>query len=269
MSRTLLVAGLAVGIGLTMASAQEKREEKRQETRTPAVERSAERPSAVRPLPPTTAETAASPERPADARGPLVSVQMVMAEATLEADKHDRPSASAQSPKGGAAIGAIDLSAPDEKLREELRKLGVEGQVDLLYRFSLAAADGQKLSLQLNQTQPQISGITITQFGQTNNVNMLNTGTTIEIQPRVAGEIVSLTLSLTASRLGAAQEGVPIAVTDKGESARAVPTHSFSLRTAVNVPSGQTIVLTGLASEEGPRKRQTVILLCPRIVAFK
>jgi type II secretory pathway component GspD/PulD (secretin) len=229
MSRTLLVAALVLGVGLGAASAQEK---------------------------------------PAEGRAPMVSVQMVMAELILEpAAKRERPSPqSSGSAKGGATISALDLSAPDEKLREELRKLGIQGRFDVLYRINLAAADGQKTSLQLSGRQPQISGITMTQFGQTNNINMLNTGTTIEVQPRVAGEVVSLTVSLEDSRLGPAEEGVPIAVPAKGETTRAAPIHNFSLRTAVNVPSGRTIVLSGLISEDGPRKRQRLILLCPRII---
>jgi hypothetical protein len=267
MLRTSLVAALVFGIGLGAALAQETTQKKREKTRSRTVEKSEERPSAVRPAP---AETPA-PEKRAEGRAAMVSVEMVMAEAILEpAAKHDRPSpASAPSAKGGPALGAIDLSGPDEKLREELRKLGVRGRVDLLYRINLTAADGQKTSLQLNQAQPQIAGINMSQFGQTNNIQITNTGTSIEIEPRVAGETVALKVSLNDSRFGAAEEGVPLAVTAKGETTRALPIRNFTLATAVSVPSGQTIVLSGLVSEDGPRKQQRLILLCPRIIALK
>jgi Flp pilus assembly secretin CpaC len=268
MLRTLFVAALVLGIGLGTAIAQEKPQKKRETTRTRTVEKSTERPSAVRPLPPTGAETAAGAERAADVRAPMVSVQMVMAELIPEAAKRERTSPPSSGPAAGAAISAIDLSAPDEKLREELRKLGVQGRVDVLYRISLTTADQQTAKFQVSHRLPRIVGMTLTQFGQTNNIDMLNTGTTVEIQPRVAGEIVSLTVSFEDSRLGPAEEGVPIAVSAKGETTRAAPIHNFNLRTAVNVPSGQTIVLSGLVSEDGPRKRQRMVLLCPRIIVL-
>ena len=267
MSRTLLIAALVLGVGLSAAFAQERREK----TRTRTVEKSADRPSAVRPSPAPIAETTGAPERPADGRAPLVSVQMVMADAITEsAAKHERPSPqSSGSAKGAAAIGALDLSAPDERLLEELRKVGIQGRVDVLYRINLTTADQQKSTFQLSHRLPRIVGMTLTQFGQTNNIDMLNTGLIVEIQPRVAGEIVSLTVSLEDSRLGLPEEGVPVSIPAKGETTRAQPIHNFSLRTAVNVPSGQTIVLSGLVSEDGPRKRQMMILLCPRIIALK
>jgi len=269
MLRTLFVAALVLGVGLGTAIAQEKSQKKRETTRSRTVEKSTERPSAVRPLPPTGAETAAGAERAADARAPMVSVQMVMAELIPEAAKRERSSAPSSGPaKGAAAIGAIDLSAPDEKLLEELRKMGIQGRVDVLYRINLTTADQQKAKFQLNHSVPQIVGMSLTQFGQTNNIQVTNMGTIVEIQPRVAGETVSLTVSLEDSRLGPAEEGVPLAVPAKGDTIRAAPIHSFSLRTAVNVPSGRTIVLSGLVSEDGPRKRQRMILLCPRIIAL-
>jgi hypothetical protein len=256
MLRHSLAVALVLGVALSSVSAQEGRER----TRSRTVERSVER---------TAPGPAAGAERAA-AAAPIVSMQMVMVEVGSEAaDKAGpgQPPASAESPRGPATVGVMDLSASSEKILEELRKVGIRGRLDVLYRMTLTSADQQKANFQLAHQQPQISGISLTQFGQTNNITMLNTGLQVEIKPRVdAGGIVSMTIYLEDSRVGRDEEGVPLSVSSNGETVRTAPIHKFSMQTAVNVPSGKTIVLSGVISEEGPRKSQLMVLLCPRII---
>jgi type II secretory pathway component GspD/PulD (secretin) len=104
------------------------------------------------------------------------------------------------------------------------------------------------------------------QFGQSNSIDYLNTGLIVQVQPQVTGGVVSTKLAIEESRVGRAEDGIPIIVPAKGESVRAAPVHSRTLQTAVNVPSGQTIVLSGMTENDGPRKRQLAVLLCPRII---
>jgi hypothetical protein len=210
------------------------------------------------------------PEKPVDPRAPLVTVQVVMLEVVPETPAKPGPErrlpASAESPKGVATLSALDLSASNEKILEELRKSGVRGRLDALWRISLTSADQQKAMFQFGQREPQIRGTTINQFGQMSNIEMINTGLLVEIQPRVIGEIVSIAVKLDGSRLGGAEEGVPVSVSSKGETTRVAPIREFNMHTAVNVPSGQTIVLSGMTQEDAPHKRQLMVLLCPRIV---
>lgn len=259
MLRLSLAVALVLGVVLSAVSAQEGRER----TRSRTVERSAERTPAASPAPAAGAERAA-------AAAPIVSMQMVMVEVGSEAAEKAGPGrqpASAEAPRGPATVGALDLSASSEKILEELRKVGIRGRLDVLYRMTLTSADQQKATFQLGHTQPQISGISMTQFGQTNNIQYQNTGLLVEIQPRVdAAGIVSMTVKLEDSRIGRPEEGVPISVSTAGETTRAAPIHKFSMQTAVNVPSGKTIVLSGVSSEEGPRKSQLMVFLCPRII---
>jgi hypothetical protein len=203
------------------------------------------------------------PDRPFDFRGPLVSVQFVMAEFAPEAADKPGP----EPAKGAVSVGALDLSAPSERIAEGLRKTGLHGRLDVLYRMQLTTVDGQKAKFELGHQEPQITGVTMSTFGQTNSIQYTNTGLILEIEPRVdVRGTVSLKVSLNESRFGREEEGTPISITAKGETIRARPISTLSVQTAVNVPSGQTIAIGGLASVDGPRRRQMVLLVSARII---
>lgn len=291
MSRTSFILVLLLGAGLSAAFAQEPLR-KKEVTRSRAREEPAG--GALRPLPPVTPESApppaltlppgampttrmpsterpGQPQRPIDPRAPLVSVQLVMVEVSPEAEAKGaerQPPAPSGPASGTGSVTAVDLSAPDERILEELRKTGVHGRLEVLYRLQMTTVDQQSASLNLGLMQPSIRGVTLTQFGQTNNVEYVNTGLRVEIQPRVTGGTVAMTVNLNDSRLGRAEEGVPISIPAKGETIRAPVIQQVILQTTVNASNGQTIVLGGLAAEDGPRKRQLMLLVCPRIVSL-
>lgn len=231
MSRIWITVALALGVGLSAACAQEVRR--------------------------------GSPPPPIEPRAPVVSVQFVMVEVTPDAAAKPGP----EPVKGAVSLGTLDLSAPNEGILAELRKIGIGGHLELLYRMQIAGVDQQTASLQLGVSQPTISGYSMTQFGQANNIQYNNTGLRVEIQPRVAGETVSLSVNLSDSRFGRMEEGVPLSNAPAGQVIRVPSIQQVTLQTVVNVPSGQTIVLSGLTSEDGPRKRQLMILACPRILS--
>lgn len=234
-----------------------------------------EMPRPVRSYPPTgTTFTRPSPfgapARPIDPRAPLVSVQLVMME--VVADVAEKTGSKTQTPASSdltktPATLPLDLSAPSEKILEELRKLGVRGRLDVFYRIQLTAADQQDATFQLGQREPRVVGVTISQFGQANRVDYLNTGLIVQVRPQVAGGAVSTRVAIEESRVGRADEGIPISAPAKGEPVRAAPVHTRTMQTVVNAPNGQTIVLTGLTEEGNPHSRQVVILLCAHIVA--
>jgi hypothetical protein len=209
------------------------------------------------------------PHRPIDPRAPLVSVQLalaeVLADAAGKAGPEPKPPASSDLARGTATL-PLDLSAPSERIVEELRKLGIRGRLEILYQMQLSTVDQQSASFNLGVSKPTIHGLTMTQFGQSNNIQYINTGLRVEVQPRVTGGAVAITVNLSDSRLSRAEEGVPIAIPAKGEPIRAPLIQQITLQTTVNVPSGQTTVLSGLTAEEGPRKRQLIVLLCPRVI---
>jgi hypothetical protein len=209
------------------------------------------------------------PQKPIDPRAPLVSVQLVIAEVVADAAEQagPKPQPPALSDLGKSpATLPLDLSVPSEKILEELRKLGLRGRLDVLYQIQLTTVDQQSASFQLGQRQPRVVGVSMSQFGQANSVDLLNTGLIVQIQPQVAGGNVATKVTIEESRLGRAEEGIPVSVPSKGEPVRAAPVHSRTLQTAVNAPSGQTIVLSGTTAADGPRKRYLMILLCARIV---
>ena len=255
MSRTTVMMALAFGVALSAVSAQERRGGE------PRRSRDSERAPAVRALPAPVVERPAAPERRIEPRAPLVSVQFVMAEVAPEAAGKPEPT------KGTVSLGTLDLAASSERILEELRKIGVHGRLEVLYRVQLTTVDGQKAMFELGQQEPQITGVSMTQFGQTNSVTYTNTGLVLDIEPKVdASKKVSMKVNLSESRFGRADEGTPMSISAKGETIRARPIWNVTMQTAVNVPSGQTVLLSGLAAEDGPRKRQLMILVCPRII---
>lgn len=277
--RFALVVVLAVASGL--ASGQESRER----GRTKPAEGSPRAPASVRTSPRAPFDARARmgggpaevggpasrmlstgmPSRPLDPRAAVVSVQVVVMEVATEAV--EKPAARPNPASLESAVGDIDLSAPTAKILEETRKLGIHGRLDVIYRVQLTTVDQQKAMVQFGQREPRITGVSVNQFGQANTVDYLNTGMILEIEPRVdAGGLVSISVSLDASRLGPAGEGTPISVPAKGEMVRVQPVYSLTMHTAVNAPSGRTVALGGLTADDGSHKRRLVVLLCPRVV---
>jgi hypothetical protein len=212
------------------------------------------------------------PERPLDPRVAMVSVQVVMLEVALEAapkpGAERQPAAVSEPAKANIALGAIDLSASNEKILEEAGKLGIRGRLEVIYRVQLATVDQQKAMVQFGQREAEISGVSVNQFGQMNSVTYVNTGLMLEIEPKVdPSGVVSMAVNLQDSRFGRVDEGTPLSISAKGETIRARPICNVTMKTVVNAPSGQTIALGGLVAEDGPRKRQLVVLIAPRIVA--
>jgi hypothetical protein len=220
------------------------------------------------------------PSEPPDPRAPMVAIQAVLVELVQDepgAAVKQKPGSPAAEPKPAPAprgksefaVIDLDLAAPPETILAELRKLGVQGRLDVLNRVQLTTLDKQSASVQLTRHEPMIMGVTHTTFGTVNTTAQVSVGLLVGIEPRVApGDVVVLQIDVNESRLGRTEEGVVLSTSKAGETIRQAPSVSITLRTTVKTPAGKTVVVAA-ASESGPRRTETMLLVSARVLNVK
>ncbi len=81
--------------------------------------------------------------------------------------------------------------------------------------------------------------------------------------------LVILEIDLNQSRQGQAEEGVVISKSSSGETIRYAPRITTTIHSVVKVPSGKTAVVAGAASQSGPRRSETLLLVSARVLNIK
>jgi hypothetical protein len=220
------------------------------------------------------------PSEPPDPKSPMVAIQAVLVELVQDepgAAVKQKPGSPAAEPKPAPAprgksefaVIDLDLAAPPETILAELRKLGVQGRLDVLNRVQLTTLDKQSASVQLTRHEPMIMGVTHTTFGTVNTTAQVSVGLLVGIEPRVApGDVVVLQIDVNESRLGRTEEGVVLSTSKAGETIRQAPSVSITLRSTVRTPAGKTVVVAA-ASESGPRRTETLLLVSARVLNVK
>jgi type II secretory pathway component GspD/PulD (secretin) len=173
--------------------------------------------------------------------------------------------------KSEPAVIDLDLAAPHDAILAELRKLGARGRLEVLNRLQMTTLDKQPAYVQLGRQEPFIVGATLTTFGQSNNVTLIQTGLLVSIVPRVApGDAVILEIDLNESRPGRLEEGKVIFTPAKvGETIRQPSIIQTMLRSVVKVPAGKTVAVVAATSESGPRRTETLLLVSARVLNVK
>jgi hypothetical protein len=224
------------------------------------------------------------PSEPPDPRAPMVTVQALLVELvrdeepTLAPPKPGQPARKPESPaperkldpgpRGMSELGLIDLdlAAPHEAILAELRKLGLRGRLEVLNRVQMTTLDKQPAYVQFGRQEPFIMGTTVTTFGQTNNVTLIQTGLVVGITPHVApSDTVIMEIDLNQSRPGRLEDGKPIFVSTKGETVRQPSILRAQFQSTVKAPAGKTVVVVGV-SESGPRRTETLLLVSAHVL---
>jgi hypothetical protein len=172
--------------------------------------------------------------------------------------------------KSGLGVMDLDLAAPPEAILAELGKLGVRGRLEVLNRVQLTTLDKQPASVQFGRQEPYILGVSLSSFGQTNQVTMIPFGLLVSIEPRVApSDAVILEIDLNESRPGRLEEGTVIFTSPKGETIRQPSILQTQFRSTVKVPAGKTVAVVAATSESGPRRIETLLLVSARVLNVK
>ena len=209
---------------------------------------------------------------PLNPLAPTVRVRVLVAElaADVPGPKSPAPSlAPAGAPPAAKLEGLVDLdlSASGERLKENLASLGLRGRWEFFRNVQVSSAGGQVASLHVGQSEPHVSGVTVTQFGRTNSISHQNAGLVLGVQPHVGpGTIITVRVDVNLSRSGSDEEGVPIATAEKTGTVVARPVHKVVSQSVVRVPDGKTVTVSRVESGAGGRRRVLVVFVSAQVV---
>lgn len=151
---------------------------------------------------------------------------------------------------GGLGFGGLVLSASSESVSVLVRALKQQRRLEVLSRPQVTTLNNQEAYVQVGQQVPQIQGVTLTQYGQTNNVTYTDVGVILRVIPRISPDgLVVMLIDAIRSDVGAEIEGIPISVSATGQVIRAPRINSTLARTTVSAGSGQTVLLGGLINK--------------------
>ena len=92
---------------------------------------------------------------------------------------------------------------------------------------------------------------------------------TLAVKARTGPEgLVAMEVDLQKSRLGPEEEGAPIVVREN-KTIRLSAIETLSLKTTVEIRSGQTLLVAGAGERSEARATELILLISPRIVEPK
>jgi type II secretion system protein D len=154
------------------------------------------------------------------------------------------------------------FSASSNSVSVLLRALQEKRRLEVLSRPQIMALDGQSGYILVGQRVPTITGVTLDQFGQTNNILYQQVGIIMQVTPRISPDgLVVMQLSTEKSEVGPEAEGIPISVSASGQIVRAPRINATTAVTTVSALSGQTVVLSGLLTNRREDIHRRVPLL--------
>jgi general secretion pathway protein D len=159
-------------------------------------------------------------------------------------------------------FGGFIFSASSNGVNVLLRALQEKRRLEVLSRPQIMALDGQPGYILVGQRVPTITGVTLDQFGQTNNILYQQVGIIMQVRPRISPDgLVVMELTTEKSEVGPEAEGIPISVTAGGQIVRAPRINATTAVTTVSALSGQTVVLSGLLTNRREEVHRRVPLL--------
>jgi type II secretion system protein D len=139
------------------------------------------------------------------------------------------------------------FSASSDAVSVLLRALQEKRRLEVLSRPQLMALDGQPGQVQVGQDVPTVQGVSLTEFGQTNNIVYRSVGLILQVRPRISPDgLVVMEIFANKSEVGPESEGIPISFSTTGVPIRAPRFEVSAAQTTVSALSGQTVILGGL-----------------------
>jgi type II secretory pathway component GspD/PulD (secretin) len=104
---------------------------------------------------------------------------------------------------GQLGFGGLVLSASSESVSILLRALQERRKLEVLSRPQIMTLDNQPAYIQVGQQVPQIRGVSLTQFGQTNNIDYEDVGLILQVIPRISPDgLVVMEIDANRSAVG-------------------------------------------------------------------
>lgn len=153
--------------------------------------------------------------------------------------------------------GGLVLSASSESVSVLIRALQETRRLDVLARPQIMTLDNQPAWIQVGKRVPRITGTTINEIGQVNNIEMENVGLIMGVTPRISPEgTVVMEIDAEKSELSHT-DGVPVAISE----GKPIMSPSIALtmaQTTVSAASGDTVVIGGLITKSKTTTRRRV-----------
>jgi type II secretion system protein D len=163
---------------------------------------------------------------------------------------------------GELGFGGLVLSASSESVSILIRALSEARRLEVLSRPQITTLDNQSAYVQVGQRVPRVTGVTINETGQVNNVQDENTGLILGVTPRISPDgLVVMEIDAEKSAVGPEAEGVPISISSTGEVVRQPLIDVTLAQTTVSALSGQTLVLGGLITKSRATTKRRVPVL--------
>jgi type II secretion system protein D len=159
-------------------------------------------------------------------------------------------------------FGGLVLSAGSESVNVLIRALQEERRLDVLSRPQVMTLDNQPAYIQVGQRVPRITGVSINETGQQNEIILENVGLILGVTPRVSPEsMVVMEIDVEKSEVGPEQDGIPVSISATGDVIRSPRINTTTAQTTVSALNGQTIVLGGLITNRKSQIHRRVPLL--------
>jgi len=267
MSRVMLsvalVCSCAVGIVLAQsAGSRTGRKAARQRPPLTAEHTSAETPSRFPAAP--VVQYAGQPD--------MVRVQALIATVSFGEAADDSPAGSladALAERINAEGGAKKTPMPAlaTALDGVLKERGKTASIETLTGIELVSVAGQTAFVQIGHRKPRITGVTISQRGRTNQVQMENVGSIVRITPQVLPDAsLVVAVNIERSDLAPEEEGPVIAELEDGSEIRSPQIDTLVAETTVTAADGQAVVVNDLVCSEQSSRKETFVIIRPLLI---
>jgi type II secretion system protein D len=144
--------------------------------------------------------------------------------------------------------GGLVLSASSESINILIRALQQTNRLDILSAPTVTTLNNQPAFVQVGQQVPIVTDSSLTQFGQTNTVQLYDVGILLGVTPRISPDgLVSMEIDAVNSELS--PEGIPISISAEGDVLEQPIIDTTRAQTTVSARNGQTVVLGGLITK--------------------
>jgi type II secretion system protein D len=147
--------------------------------------------------------------------------------------------------------GGLVLSAGNESVSVLMRALKDRQCVRVLSKPHIMTMENLEGSVSIGASVARIAGSTQTNFGLTQDVEFRDVGVILRVTPRVSPDgLIVLSVNAEKSSLGPEATGTAVGVGANGEIIRAQQILKTEAITTLSARSGQTVVFSGLITEE-------------------
>lgn len=158
--------------------------------------------------------------------------------------------------------GGLVLSAGSESVNVLLRALKDKQCSRVLTAPQVMGIEGQAAYVQVGADVRMISNTTITNGIAQNSVEVVPVGVILEITPRVSPDgMIVMRVNVTNSSLGPLVDGTVVGSTADGSPIVVPPVNKTTAQTTIMSRHGQTVVFSGLITEDKSRTERGVPIL--------